>query len=424
MGEKGIRSFYQSLIPSSPAKGGKGFQGNVILVSPSGDQAIKINVPGRVKKKTGLEVDEGWASSRRPRVVKNRQDRRFRKLLSLGWRIATPDDLIKIGKVEKKNTTLVNGTKKTGDASHGGDHASGEIKDSPNKSNEGEKKRGCRGGEKNSLQTLKGEGSGGKAKKSGSGSSENSSSSGKNGFNNRGNRGGRGKSQYKNKKEKSQRLRLQVQKTSQTGSVGVYTPQPLEVTPALLRSAEESAENLAQLVGRSAKKVKRGVTIDVNRLLVALETGDDPLPALEAKDEKPKLRILVTPDCSGSCQSWSGLSQAWALHLSKIPEVDVIYLTNFNGELWDVTKDDEVQKIINSVDVVIYLGDGDGDELCRKYAEMGAVVVALDSYCATYENPRLKRIKDVKNGSLFWVSSVSANAPHTWKTAINLCLGR
>ncbi len=238
----------------------------------------------------------------------------------------------------------------------------------------------------------------------------------------RGNRGGR--KERKQKQGSKPRIRIKVQNAGQNGGAGVYSPQPLQTNPALLKSAEESAEALARLVGRSAKKVKRGVTIDVEKLLVALETGNDPLPALETPDEKPKLRILVTPDCSGSTQSWNGLGQAWALHLSKLPDVDVVYYENFNGEFWEVKENEEVQKLINSVDVVIYLGDGDGTELCRRYTSYGATVVALDSYCASLENPRLTSTEQIGNGTLYWVSSVSAKAPHTWKTGIELCLGR
>lgn len=103
---------------------------------------------------------------------------------------------------------------------------------------------------------------------------------------------------------------------------------------------------------------------------------------LEDPDERPKLKILVTPDCSGSTQNWSGLGQAWALHLSRIPDVDVIYFTNFNGELWEVEGDAATRKLIESVDVVLYHGDGDSDGLCRRYASYGATVLACWTHTA------------------------------------------
>ena len=80
----------------------------------------------------------------------------------------------------------------------------------------------------------------------------------------RGNRGGR--KERKQKQGSKPRIRIKVQNAGQNGGAGVYSPQPLQTNPALLKSAEESAEALARLVGRSAKKVKRGVTIDVEKL--------------------------------------------------------------------------------------------------------------------------------------------------------------
>ena len=142
-------------------------------------------------------------------------------------------------------------------------------------------------------------------------------------------------------------------------------------------------------------------------LLVALETGNDPLPALETPERKAETSYSRYPrTVPVATQSWNGLGQAWALHLSKLPDVDVVYYENFNGEFWEVKENEEVQKLINSVDVVIYLGDGDGTELCRRYTAYGATVVALDSYCASLENPRLTSTEQIGNGTLYWVSSV------------------
>jgi hypothetical protein len=148
-----------------------------------------------------------------------------------------------------------------------------------------------------------------------------------------------------------------------------------------------------------------------------LEIGDNPLPPLEDPDERPKLKILVTPDCSGSTQGWNGLGQAWALHLSRIPDVDVIYFTNVNGELREIEEDAAIQKLMESVDVVLYLGDGDGYELCRHYASNGATVLALDSYSASVAKPRLK-IEKAGSGMLYWVDRVSAREPETWTRSI------
>jgi len=348
----------------------RGYSGKVTLRSPSGE-SVTIKPPGRFKNSRGQVVEQSYD----PRHV----GRRLRQLFSSGWKVVAcngqPVSPPKAGEEEKKNTSLVVGTTMTGDKSHGGDHASAEVKDSPNAAERGMCSRKCRGGQKRRRK-----------------------------FNRR-----------------VQELRIQVQQTRRGGS-GVYSSQPLKENENLLKSAERSAELLAELIGRSHLKVRRGISVNSEKLLVALEIGDNPLPPLEHPDERPKLRILVTPDCSGSTQDWSGLGQAWALHLSKIPDVDVIYITNSNGKFWEVAEaDTETRALVESVDVVLYLGDGDGYELCQRYASYGAVVVALSSYAACVAKPR-HRVQTQGLGVLHWVDRVSANTPDTWAESISLSL--
>lgn len=47
--------------------------------------------------------------------------------------------------------------------------------------------------------------------------------------------------------------------------------------------------------------------------MIALEINEDPTPYLEVSAKQPRMRILITPDCSGSCQDWSGIAQGWSL---------------------------------------------------------------------------------------------------------------
>ncbi|HXH26530.1 MAG TPA: hypothetical protein VNG90_01405, partial [Candidatus Acidoferrum sp.] len=169
---------------------------------------------------------------------------------------------------------------------------------------------------------------------------------------------------------------------------------------------------------------KRGITVDIYRLLVALEVGDNPLPALEAPNHKRKLRILATPDCSGSTQGWNGLGQAWALHLAKLPDVEVVYAANFNGQFFELSSDKATTELIESVDLVLYLGDHDGRQMCEHYASLGATVVALDSYSASVAKPRLATSMALGQGTLYWVDRVSAKEPATWAKAVELCLSR
>lgn len=361
----------------------KGYHGQVRLRSPEGTQFVTIQVPHRqvveANQRPGYYVPETRGQIRR-------QDKRFRRLLSEGWTVVKPDEEGTAGEEEKKNTSLVIGSTKSGDKSHGGDHASGEVEDSPNAAKDGKepkRPRGCRGGQRkpNERQNTP---------------------------------------QAKRNRRAERGAQVRVQNSGQKGSCGVYSPQPLRVGPEMLRSAEKSAELLAELVGRAGIKVKRGVTVDAERLLVALETGDNPLPPLEWPSERPKCRVLITPDCSGSTQGWSGTGKAWAMHLSKNPELEVVYLDNSNGDFWEV-RGEQVERLLASVDIVVYLGDGDGHSLCTSYAQQGATVLALDCYAACVARPRLKAER-FGQGQLFWVDRVSAQAPDTWATALSLAL--
>jgi len=205
--------------------------------------------------------------------------------------------------------------------------------------------------------------------------------------------------------------------------VGVYSPQPLQVSGKARESAKKSAELLAELVGRSSQKIIQGIDVDVEEFLIALEIGDNPIPPLERPRERPRLRLLITPDSSGSTQNWSGLGRAWALLLAKLPDVDVIYADNRNGEFWEIKQEREWQKLVSEVDVVIYLGDGDGRRMCHRYAESGATVVALDCHSARVAQPRLAGIfRKPKGGTLYWVDRVSAKEPETWYKALTLIL--
>lgn len=318
-----------------------------------------------------------WRDGTR-RVFVADSDRTFCRLLSAGWKVISQeraDELEAEREEQKKNTALVIGTTQTGDQSHGGEHASQEVEDSPNRA-----KRGCRGG-----------------------------------------RSKKAKEEKRRNKQREKHPPLQLNRCSQRTGSAVYAAQPLRTNPALLASSEASAKLLMQLVGRSEARLQRGVIIDSARLVTALEIGDDPLPALETPDERPRLRILVTPDCSGSTQNWSGLGQAWATHLATMPDIDVVYLQNVNGDLIGGSMGVESRALIERADLVLYLGDGDGYELCRQYAAMGATVIGLDTYCANVANPRCKT-ELIAGGTLHWVDRVSAKIPDTWHRAIARCL--
>ena len=341
-----------------------GYWGPTHLLSPSGDSVEEVVLPERRKLGGGKLWVRGEDHS-------TRRVRRFHRLLSDGWKVITQEgaEAVKDAASEwKKGTDRVIGTTLTGDQSHGGDHESGEVKDRP--------KRGDRGG------------------------------------------------QRRRRAQKPEPPASMTHWAGQHGKTGVFSPQPLKVSAKSLMSAQKSAELLAELAGRSSHKIQGGTDIDIEELLMALETGDDPIPALERPAEIRKIKVVVTPDCSGSTQGWSGIARAWALLLSEEPNVDVFYAENSNGYFWSSKGDNnsEMWKLLPGVDLMIYLGDTDGVGLCEDAAKIGLTVVALDSACCNYGEPRIKH-KNMGAGTLSWVDRVSAKDSGSWYKALQLVLG-
>lgn len=364
-----------------------GYRGLVTLVSPQGER-LSLPVPGRLvvwSNERGQYDTRAPKNRVQPIAVRgdadaSRQDTRFRRLLSQGWRVAGPCRVVnedadtEVGEEQKKDTDVVIGTTKTGEASHGGDHASGEVKDSPNYA-----KRGCRGG-----------------------------------------RGAKDKAERRLEEAKANEQPCLHKCTGgRSRRASLFTPDPIKVSAGMEASAKRSAELLAELVGRSQLKVRQGVQVNAFDLLVALEIGDNPIPALEAPRERPRMRVLVSPDRSGSCRGWCALGMAWASHLSDLPDTDIFYVENGNGQFLK-----NVSALLPKIDVVIYLGDDDGWEMCEKYARGGLMVIALDCYAARVAKPRLAKRPEGVGGNFFWVERCSSKKPETWYQALRLALGK
>lgn len=437
-----------------------GYRGFVTLVSREGDQRV-VEVPGRSKQhcyscgKQHLQVDNylprdnvptdeygGWCQ---PRATVEKLDKQFRRLLSQGWRVIavseTPPAQPEKPEEEKQEppkSGALPSEKPGGPSSKEGQPSQSSKKSGKQESKKGQqpsdKKSGKQAGEK------KDQGDAGKsvAEKEGGEAPKADSRQKK-----RGCRGGRGKKAQKgrphwHREVVTRRGRAKVARhqklmrakqggPSQCGGGGVHSPTPLLLTPEIRKSAEKSAEFLMELVGRAAAKTPSGTTVDAERLLVALEIDDNPLPWLEAPQMRPSLKVLVTPDCSGSTQGWSSLGQAWAEAVSKIPGVDALYVENVNGEfrLPDGAPLKQWKELVRQVDVAIYLGDGDGHDLCHQYAQAGATVVAFDNYLARTEKARLKEVSEKQSGGcVYWIDRVSAKAPDTWYDALRLVLKR
>lgn len=353
-----------------------GYKGWLTLVSPSGETKT-IWLHGRTKYSGDAWPDEVCRATR--------YAREFYSLLSAGWKVRGRSTAAEVeaapqaaedgesGEEDKKDTSEVDGSTKTGRQSHGGDHASGEVENSPNAAKNGKRPRGKRGG--------------------------------------------RGHGQAQEAPKDGPPLRKH-------GSTGVYTFTGYKPTEEALRSAKESAELLARLIGRSALKIRAGTRVDTQRLVLGLETedADEVLKALDTPAEKRKLKILVSEDRSGSCSNWSAVGGSWAVQLATLPDVEVFHVENSNGMLMDM-EHEEVVALLGNIDLMVYLGDRDGRRLCEQYASKGATVVAMDCYAACARNPRLRATKH-GTGVLYWVDRVSSHHPEGWVQGLRMALSK
>lgn len=377
----------------------RGYAGRTTLRSPDGHRET-VTLPGRVRVRVG-----GQRQVRPVRGRPGRAERRFYRLLSAGWVVEATDRqqpgkdgaAASVQKPPEEVSQVAPATSESSEATHGGSEATGEVPDSPNAAEQGQQPNGHGHGQQAPQTSPQQQPQ-------------------------RGQRGRRGQGQA----PRGQQRPAAVLRPQRTGSGQVWSPQPLTVTAQVRRQAHQSGQVLAQLVGaRGARAVPAGTRVDPAELMVTLETGDNPLPALERPQQRPRSRVLVTADSSASCQDWSGVGRAWAVQLAGLDDVDVVHVDNFNGRLVspDGTPLGDPGGLLDGVDVVVYLGDDDGRRLCGRYADAGALVVGLDNRCATVARPRVaERVRARGGGELVWVDRVSARDPQTWTRALQLAL--
>jgi len=386
---------------------GKGYRGLVTLRSPNGDQTATIKLAGRVRSTYG-----GLIPAARDAQAKI-AEKRFQRLLSQGWKISLKasfdqdeevdeeasaaeeaDDLEEgvAGEEDAKDTDEVNGATQQGNKSHGGKHASKEVKNSENAADGGTRSRGCRAGRSAASKAAK-------------------QADMRKAF-----------QEAKASKQAQQRLF-----GKHKGSL-VADPQPFRLAPEVRSSCEGTVEILAEVIGKASQKLPKGTNVDLEGLLLAFETGEDPLPYLERPRVQRKSRVLVTPDCSRSCANWSGTARAWAKLLAEHPDVEVEYTEVFDQTFrWDAkpggpprTVSAKTQEFLADFDVLIYLGDHAG-EYFRMYAELGLTVICLEANAVAYMangKPRIRTDEFVGEGRHFRVDRVAANDPATWQLAL------
>lgn len=341
-------------------------------------------------------------------------------------RVEAKKDTAEVAKAESKNS----------DKSHGGDNASKEVEDSPNEADEGQQKKlssNTAGDENTGEAQSKSDDGRQESAKGGKGDIEKTNTgdgaSGKKAEDKkvtkktrRSKRSRRGNNNKKNTKVPT----VEVAKMTGPSAVNVLTQ---DVTDLNLKEVRKASDLLKELIGRASQnKTKFSTKLWEMEFLMALETGDNPIPYLDMPAQKRTSRVLITPDCSGSCQNWSGLSKAFAKSLLNEPDLDVIYIENNNGRFFledgyrgmDVSLKDIV-KVHGDFDFVFYLGDGDGYNTMCEFAKSGTRCVMFDSYCASFENPK---IAVECGGGLYHVWSVSTESVASWVEGLQLVKDR
>ena len=170
----------------------------------------------------------------------------------------------------------------------------------------------------------------------------------------------------------------------QTRSHAVIVQTGEKINPDFEQYGMAVEELLKQIVQTTSdKKFKKPRKPDALKIWQALKTGENPLPYLDVPQKKRQLKVLATPDISGSCQNFSHLSQGFALVLAKMEDVAVTYIENHNGQLIGIewTKEKSAQ-FCSAQDIVFYLGDDDCVENALIAAEKGATFIAFSSYRA------------------------------------------
>lgn len=265
---------------------------------------------------------------------------------------------------KKETDEVALATIKQSHEKHGGDHASKEVKNSPNPVNDGKqiRKRGKRGGASKAAK------------------------------------------------------RTQANRDAMIASIGngnsYAPPSRLIDNPGIRHYAKKIASVLSTWAGTNTQEASEEERFDVLGFIKATETGEDLRPYIEAEFEEDSVKVLVTPDFSGSCSWCSKITGAFARELSKTTGIDVTYVENCNG--YPFSKDGwelDWRDIPASFDCVIYVGDYDAiDQMEYLYSSGKAKkIIALSNYGCNHNTPQVDR--EFSHHNVIWVTHVNGNDP-------------
>jgi len=173
------------------------------------------------------------------------------------------------------------------------------------------------------------------------------------------------------------------------GGQGGRVPQEVAIlSTEERRAARQVADIFAQLVGQY-QRAEDVPGLDVFDLVWRDEVGVDITPALDKDLEQDvdAVRILISPDESRSCATFSGftVAVAWEIRKSAGGDADVHVIRNHNGRIdaGDLTTP------ANDYDIVWYIGDGDASFLIEAFC--GRLLIYFDTYAHNYDNVRVNR---------------------------------
>jgi hypothetical protein len=198
-------------------------------------------------------------------------------------------------------------------------------------------------------------------------------------------------------------------------------------------AAQKAAKMLSEIESTKTNRTKTrsGTEVDKEELIKALSTGTDPRPALKSPRERGRLSVVLSPDNSPSTAAWSRTANDFAQVLSSMPNTDATVIPNSNGE-WDIERGDAgnhtaMSQRMQDADVLLYMGDKDGEESVKQLAADGHTVIALNgnttSSSAGDSEPYIEYVERTpRGGAVYWVSGVPVDNPDKWTAAMGKVL--
>lgn len=227
--------------------------------------------------------------------------------------------------------------------------------------------------------------------------------------------GERKKRVHRGKKKKKTPHRSQIQ---WGGGNEIFSPPGFrKPSESEKKAAQEAANIFLKWLGTGEPKEEE--EFDLLGFVKAVQIGEDLRPYIQSDIEREEtVRILITPDQSGSTCSWSDVSTAFAYALQEQGKklgVSVALIPNFNGT--PVISDQDVSwSEIERVDVVLYLGDNDAMESIQKVPANR--IIALSNVYSSVRDGEPRICQDIPG--VIWVEGVAGRDVTSFTKALKI----